>query len=1015
MRDIFAILPALSGVLSKRQPIMKNPNRLASSRPRRSKNSYVTRSGKTIKLNQSISEKRRASKEAKARRKAEFLSSLPKEPWKRVLYRLNPKRLYKFWFSREGGIMALKVAGIAFVVGFLLIVGIFAYFRKDLPQIKDISGNNFGGSVTYYDRTGKTVLFQDYTDRKRTPVAGDKISPYMKEATVAIEDKNFYKHGAFDTKGIIRAGIHDLTGAGSTQGGSTITQQLVKINEGWTNDRTIARKIKELILAVELEREYSKDDILIGYLNMAPYGSVDYGVETAAQDYFHVSAKDLTLAQAAMLAAIPKAPGAFSPYNSPNYNPSIATNYFDSVGLIDRQHYILDVMAQQGYITKQQADDAKKVDILAQVQPLESHYANIKAPYFVLAARDELRKDFPAAVVKRGGWKVITTLDMNMQNLAEKSLSDGMNQLKRQNADSAAFVAEDNATGQVLALIGGTNFTNPNYGQINYATDVNISPGSSIKPYDYTTFINNNTNVGAGSILYDDVGPLLPTAYPCTNRALPGPNSPGNCLWDFDRKSDGPMTLRYALGGSRNIPAVKSMLSAVPNDTSPGKIASINKVIDTASALMDVKNGYRCYIPGTDVTTATEADITQCNAAAGIGDGAYLHLKDHVNGIASIARLGKAIPQTFILDVKNSSGKSLKKFTQPQAKQVLKPDSAYIVTDMAADGGASYLGGSCTDTNCYGMKFHRYKGWHIAIKTGTTNDQFDGLMMSWTTKITAGIWVGNHTRTVSYTGSPEYMTDPIMKEFMQGAIDSYGNVKPQNWQMPSGVKTLPAYVMRRASYSTQRVPSPSTDLFPSWYVPNGGSKTQTIDKVSGYVATSCTPDLAKQTDTNSNTSTWNVDIFRGGTTSTGGTTNTVATTDNVHNCNDTKPSVTVTAVTDMAGNTTTTCPMTGCIVRVYVEQGTHPLTDSTYPQYPGTLTLSVNGSVVQSQQVNSTGTYTFTYVPASGLTGSVQLDIQVTDSVLYQGNASTTVTIASTTSGSSGGTGGTGGTGGGNP
>ena len=246
-------------------------------RPRRSaaRNTYTTRSGKTIKLNQTVSERRKANKDAAARRKAEYLSAMPRDPFKKFLYKINPKRLAKYWFSREGGVMALKVMGIAFVVGFLLLVGVFAYFRKDLPQIKDISGNNFGGSINYYDRTGQTLLFQDYDERKRVPVEGKNISEYMKQATIAVEDKNFYKHGAFDVQGITRAIVNDIKGGGPRQGGSTITQQLVKINEGWTDDRTITRKVKELILAVELEREYSKDDILIGYLNMAPYGKVD--------------------------------------------------------------------------------------------------------------------------------------------------------------------------------------------------------------------------------------------------------------------------------------------------------------------------------------------------------------------------------------------------------------------------------------------------------------------------------------------------------------------------------------------------------------------------------------------------------------------------------------------------------------------------------------------------------------------------------------------------------------------
>src|SRR6185369_1970479 len=195
---------------------------------------------------------------------------------------------------RDGAIMALKIAGIGFVVVFVLIVGMFAYFRKDLPQIHDInSSSKSGGSIAYYDRTGKTLIFQDYDAFKRIPVTGSEISPYMKEATIAVEDKDFYHEGAFNIKGITRAAINNATG-GSTQGGSTITQQLVKINEGWTNDHTVSRKVKELILAVELEREYSKDDILTAYLNLAPYSGVDNGVQAAAQDYFHTDASKLT-------------------------------------------------------------------------------------------------------------------------------------------------------------------------------------------------------------------------------------------------------------------------------------------------------------------------------------------------------------------------------------------------------------------------------------------------------------------------------------------------------------------------------------------------------------------------------------------------------------------------------------------------------------------------------------------------------------------------------------------------
>lgn len=969
-----------------------------SQRPRRSasRNTYTTRSGKTIKLNQSAADRRKAAKEASARRKAAYLSSLPKEPWKRVLYRLNPKRFFQYLFTREGAIMALKVAGIAFVVGFLILVGVFAYFRKDLPKIRDISGNNLGGSVTYYDRTGKTILFQDYSERKRIPVAGDEISKYMKQATIAIEDKDFYKHGAFDTKGIVRAVVTDLKG-GQRQGGSTITQQLVKINEGWTNDRTITRKVKELILAVELEREYEKEDILFGYLNMAPYGNVNYGVQTAAQDYFGVEAKDLTLAQSATLAAIPKAPGVLSPFSSPQYNPSLTENTFDSEWLIQRKNYVLDVMQQQGYITAKEAKEAKAVDVLAQIKQKQDFYAGIKAPYFVLAAKKELQKAFPEAAVNRGGWKVITTVDLELQKIAEEQMEKGKAQLKRQSADNAAMVVEDNETGQVVALIGGLDFNNQEYGKLNYATDVNISPGSSIKPYDYASFIDNNTNVGAGSVLYDQIGAL--PQYPCTNKALP-PN--GNCLWDFDRRSPGAMTLRYALGGSRNIPAVKAFVSSVPNDTSTNRTASINHTIGVIDGLMGNEDGYRCFKSGTNITLAGNADETQCYSAAGIGDGAYLRLDDHVNGIASLSRLGQSIPKTYILKVTNSSGKVLKEYTQPKAKQVIKADAAYIVNDMASDPGASYLGGSCNATNCTGMKFHRYKGWKTAIKTGTTNDLYDGLMVAWNTKYSVGIWVGNHSRTVSYVGQPENMTDPIVKGFMQGALD-YAGGTAVNWKQPSGIKTVAAYVNRTKTASGQTVPSSSTDLFPSWYVGKTASNTtQTLDKVSNKVATSCTPELAKTNSANSNAASWNVDVFAGG--STGGTAAAQQVgKDDIHNCNDTKPTISITAVngSSISGGTNTCTAGMACDVTVYIEQGTHELTSADRLNFPGTLTLLANGEKVESVGISSSGGHVFKYTPASGTTGSVTLSVQIIDSVLYEGTDTATVLIISTGSSSS--------------
>jgi len=909
---------------------------------KRGQNTFTTKSGKTIKLNRSISERSKARKDIRAREKAAYLSTLPKNRFKRILYRMHPKRMAAYWFSREGGIMALKIAGIGIVAGFLILVGTFAYFRKDLPKITDIEGSSIGGSITYYDRTGQTVLWQDYDAVQRFPVKDEEISQNMKNATIAIEDKNFYKHGAFDVTGLARAALNDVTGGGPRQGGSTITQQLVKLNQDWTEDRTYTRKIKELILAVELEREYSKKDILTGYLNIAPYGGIEYGVEAAARNYFHTSAKDLTLAQASFLAAIPQSPTYYSPY-SPDYS---------SEALIGRQHYILDQMVIQKMVTKQQADEAKKIDIIATVQPRQPKYSGIKAPYFVLAAKQELEQKYGSSTVNRGGWKVTTTLDMGLQAEAEKVVNATIPIIKRQRGDTAAFAAQDTQTGQMVSLVGGADFNNPEFGELNYA-QTQLPPGSSFKPYDYATLIENSENVGAGSVLYDTQGPI--TGYPCTNKQRP--KDGGNCLWDYDFKYPGPLTLRYALGGSRNVPAVKAML-----------IAGVEKTIKTAES-MGLVSGYNCYEPGDETLTKS----APCYASSAIGDGAYLKLDEHVNGYGTFSRGGNYIPRTYILQVDDAGGRTLDKWKQPKGKQVIRPDTAYIISDMLSDPNASYLT----------TKLQNYNGWKFAIKTGTTNDAKDGLMMGYSTKYAAGVWVGYHDRTREMSGFMETMTTPILYGWMKAA---HQNLPPKNFEKPADIKTAPAYVVRTHVGSGSREPSPANDIFPSWYKPKAaGNSAQTIDRVSNKLATDCTPEGAKQIVSNANTSSFSVDIFvdSNGRSTNAAAANTTA-TDDVHNCSDIKPTITVM-------NPTTPCVVNNvCQLTVTIVQGTHALADPARAVGGGTVDLLVNGQKVESQ--GAAPTVTFNYIPTTP--GAVSVSANVTDSVLYTGSsAPVTVTV----------------------
>lgn len=899
-------------------------------RKRASANQHVTKNGNVFKIHRNLTERWVAKRDATERRKAERKVGLPKGRVKRFFYHFKPSRMYHYWFSRDGGVMALKIVGLGLVVGFVFLLAVFAYFRKDLPNLT--ASGDIGGSIRYYDRTGKTLLWEDYDAVKRIPVKTKEQTNFVRQATVAVEDKDFFKHGGFDLTGILRAGINDTLGHGGTQGGSTITQQLVKLSQNWTNQRTFTRKIKEVILAVELERSYSKDDILTGYLNTAPYGNIEYGVEAASRDYFRKSAKELTLDESAFLAAIPKSPSLYSPYGYLyKEDPTTAKKELEG-----RQHYILDLMVQQGYISSTQADAAKKVNTLKKVHQQETKYAAIKAPYFVLAAKSQLEAERTQSV-NRTGWKVITTVDLKLQDLAEKSVQNNMANVRAHGGDQAAFVAEDVKTGQIVALVGGSDFTNKEYGKINYAHNAFIAPGSSFKPYDYSAVIEDSTNAGAGSVLYDRTGPL--PGYPCSAGAR-------TCLTDFDKRSPGPITLRYALGGSRNIPAVKANL-----------IVGTKKVNELATDMMynvsDQQNNrlsYNCY---SDVQLTK---TNECGGSAAIGDGAFLHLDDHVNGLATLARLGKAIPRSYILKILDTADKEVKPITY-ESKQVLRPDTAYILNDMASDPRASYMG--------YGA-FHRYKGWNFAIKTGTTNDAFDGLMTSWSTQYAAVSWVGYHTRTRALVPPMENITMPIIRPWMQQAHDML-HKNAENWQRPSGVKNLPAFVVRSHVGYGSIEPSPATDLFPSWYKPNSKqASNKPIDIVSNKLATDCTPNLARKNASNSNANAFSIDIFVAG----GAASNTNQ-TDDVHKCDDERPSISINP------STPGSCSGT-CTVYVDVQKGTHPLSGG---KYKGTVNLMVDGKIVKSVTVNNSGTVPVSFSYSGN--GNKTVKAQIIDSVLY--------------------------------
>lgn len=869
-----------------------------------------------------LAKKRRSKKDASARKKAEYLATLPKNPLKRILYRLHPKRVYHYWFSKKGGIMALKVLGVAILVGFLMVGALFAYYRKDLDSINpDQLANRVQTTVTtYYDRNGQ-VLWQDKGDGNyKLVVKGSEISANMKNATIAIEDKSYWHHGAISITGIIRAALSNIAGH-DAQGGSTLTQQLVKqvfFPPSETQQRGLAgipRKIKEMILSVEVERMYSKSDILNLYLNESPYGGPRNGVESAAQTYFGVDAKNLTLPEAALLAAIPNEPGLYNPYNTAGNS-----------ALVTRQHKVLDDMASQGYISKQQAATAKTFPILDHIKPQANQSAGMQAPHFVLMVKQQLQKQLGAATVGQGGLKVYTTLDLNMQNQLQGQVNDLFSgKLTGPNCGyancstfagftNAAAEIEDNKTGQVLAMIGSRNYDYPGFGQTNAATAF-IQPGSSIKPFVYAQLFQDqgtgNQNFGSGSILSD------------TLTTFPGNYTPQ----DDDGHYLGNINIRTSLDYSRNVPAVKAMAIT-------GKDASWK----TIRAMGDK---YYC----------TQGVDQQAGLSSAIG-GCGTRLIDHTNAFASLGRMGAYIPQSTILKVTNSSGQVLEQFKQPKPKQAVNQQSAYIVSDILSDArirgaGLGWAGQDYLPTlDNLGVK--------TAVKTGTSNAEINGRPVpkdiwtaGYTNALSMAVWVGNNDPKPLLNANsqiPAMVFDHTMAQATQDLV-SEGKTKYSDWfQAPAGIQTI------------------GGQLYPSYYTKSQGTSQNkmTFDTISKRKATNCTPPAAQIQLTVIKTT----DPYTKKPVITAPDGYDANDDDNAHSCNDAKPSI-----NSINGNNGT--------ATIDISAGTARLK---------TIAVTANGKAVGvSPAPGGSGSYTVQYPPSSK---PVAISVTVTDQLDYQASSS---------------------------
>jgi 1A family penicillin-binding protein len=609
-----------------------------------------------------------------------------------------------------------------FVAGIIFVAGVFIYFYRELPSPNSVDTRVVAQSTKIYDRTGQHLLYDIHGDEKRTIVPFNQIPDTLKYATIALEDQGFYTHHGIVLTSIIRSAIDDILKRSTAQGGSTITQQFVK-EALLTDEKTFTRKIKEAILSIEIEQRYSKDDILSMYLNQIPYGSSAYGVEAAAQTFFGKSAKDLTLPDSALLASLPNAPTYYSPYG-------IHTDELKA-----RQESALQKMETLGYITQDQADEAKKVDVLSEIVVQQN---NISAPHFVMYVKDYLVSKYGEQTVEQGGLKVYTTLDWDMQQIAEKAVADGAAKNVSNKAGNAALVAEDPKTGQILAMVGSKDYFGKSEpaGCISGKTCTfepqdNVAirdrqPGSSFKPYVYLTAFTKGYT--PETLLYD-----VPTTFSTD------PTQPDYSPQNYDGKFHGPLQMKNTLAMSLNIPAVKTLY-----------LAGVNDSIQMAKSL--------------GITGLNDPDRYGLSLVLGGGE---VKLIDHVNAYGTLADDGIKHDQTSIMRVEDKSGAVLEQYQPSDGQRIV--DEKYLgMLDyiMSTNDLRAPIFGENNPLN--------FPNRPVAAKTGTTNEFRDGWTIGYTPSIVAGVWAGNNDNSPMKTGADGIVVaGPIWRSFMDQVLVNY--------------------------------------------------------------------------------------------------------------------------------------------------------------------------------------------------------------------------------------------------
>ncbi len=623
--------------------------------------------------------------------------------------RRRPRRKLPAWLEITIlGVLALLL----FTVGWGVIWATF----MPLPAINNFENRKVAESTKIFDRTGNVVLYDVHGTMRRTAVPLDKIATSTQLATIAIEDATFYQNKGFRPLSFARALIADVFSGSYAQGGSTITQQVVK-NALLTQDKTIARKIEEIILALRLGKAYTKDQILQTYLNETSYGGTIYGVQEAAQYFFAVDAKDLDLAQSAYLAALPQAPTHLSPYGSHKNE------------LEARQKLVLQKMLDNNFISQKEYNAA----IAEKVTFSDETEAGIKAPHFVFYVREYLEEKYGVDAVNSGGLRVITTLDYDLQKEAEGIVaSDTPTMQKQFNASNAGVVAIDPKTGQVLAMVGSRGYFDPDIdGKVN-VTLANRQPGSSFKPFVYATAFERGYT--PDTVVFD-VQTQFSTACPPTDVASDSPPcySPSN----FDGSFKGPMTLRNAIAQSENVPSVKTLY-----------LAGIQNSIDTAVSM----------------GISTLADAAQYGLTLVLGGG-EVNLLEMTGAYGVFANDGIRNPPTGILRVEDGSGNILESY-QDQSTRVLDPQIARQIDDILSDDNAR-----SPEFGVHGVLY--FNGADVADKTGTTNDFRDVWVLGYTPSVVVGAWAGNNDNKPMQKKIAAFIIAPMWHKIMAYAIQKY--------------------------------------------------------------------------------------------------------------------------------------------------------------------------------------------------------------------------------------------------